>query len=382
MQNSLENLQKIRQTQSVRIVGMMTGTSADALDVCLVEFTGTSRFPTFKIIDSMDCPLPAHFSDAFKKPLSLTVSAATDLSFQLGEWYAEQLAQTNWAFDLIASHGQTLVHAPPKYTLQIGEPGYLAAKCHKPVVFDFRTQDVVLGGQGAPLIPIVDEFLFRDDSEVRAALNIGGIANMTLLPVKSDSRPVIAWDTGPGNTLIDRAMMTWTKGNEAFDRDGQNARSGKIDQSLLSWLHVNPYCQKIPPKSAGQEQFGISFFNEILDRTSPTSNQDWQNLMATLTEFTVDSIASEIHRFGHEYPFPTRLFVGGGGVHNNFMLERLQNHLAGVTIERVNLAGITADNKEAFGFAYLGYLWLRQMTGNLPGVTGAKRATILGKLSL
>jgi len=382
MQNSLKNLEKLRCSDTVRIVGMMTGTSADGLDLCLVEFSGTTRFPTFEVLESTTCPLPSHFSDAFKRPLELTVSTATNLSFRLGEWYAKQLISTKWKFDLIASHGQTLVHAPPQYTLQIGEPGFMAEQLKTPVVFDFRSQDVVLGGQGAPLIPVVDEFLFRDETEVRAALNIGGIANITLLPTKADSRPVIAWDTGPGNTLIDRAMATWTQGAEAFDRDGAQARKGVVNESLLDWLNAIPYCSKMPPKSAGQEQFGIPFFNEIFRQSAPKSDRDWQNLMATLTEFTVESIAREFRRFEDHYPTPTRLFIGGGGASNVYMMERLQHHLPTVVLEPVNLSGITSDNKEAFGFAYLGYLWLRQLPGNLPAVTGAKHAVILGKLCM
>ena len=382
MPNALEKLIRLYQVERVKIVGMMTGSSADGLDLCLVEFTGRDQFPEYKVLDAREFPLPPEFGSAFKRPLELSTSESTNLSFKLGKWYAEQVAGCGWAFDLIASHGQTLVHAAPRYTLQIGEPGYLAARFNRPVIFDFRTRDVVMGGQGAPLIPIVDELLFRHATESRLGLNIGGIANITLLPPKNSPLPVIAWDTGPGNTLLDRTMMTWTQGEQAFDPNGENARAGRINQALLEWLRQHPYCGKKPPKSAGQEEFGIPFFQEIMDRFTPKTAGDWQDLLATLTEFTSVCIAGELKRFGRDYPTFKRLFIGGGGSRNVFMMERLRALLPQLEIESVNLAGIDSDNKEAFGFAYLGYLWLRQLPGNLPSVTGARKPVVLGKLCI
>lgn len=373
---------QLRRTDRVRIVGMMTGTSADGLDLCLVEFTGMDRFPEYRVVETREMALPAELSAAFKRPLELSLSQAAELSFRLGEWYAEQILSCEWEFHLIASHGQTLVHAPPRYTLQIGEPGYMAQRLKKPVVYDFRTADVVLGGQGAPLIPVVDEYLYRHGEEARLCLNIGGIANMTLLPPKGHTLPVIAWDTGPGNTLMDRAMVTWTEGKLSYDPDGKNARAGRVNQTLLEWLFQHPYCEKRPPKSAGQEEFGNPFFQKIINQFSPHNAGDWQNLLATLTEFTTRCISVDLERFGADYPAFERLFVGGGGSRNVYLMERLQKMLPRVTIEPVKEAGVTQDNKEAFGFAYLGYLWLRQLSGNLPSVTGAREAAVLGKLCL
>jgi len=378
----LANLTALSQSESVKILGLMTGTSADGLDLCLVHFSGWNRYPNFTVLAAKEVKLPPGLANAFKRPLKLSASEAAGLSFELGLWYAESVMPAGWDFDLIASHGQTLVHAPPAYTLQIGEPAFLSAQTGKPVIFDFRTADVARGGQGAPLIPIVDDFLFRDLAETRVCLNLGGIANVTVLPTASSELPIIAWDTGPGNTLLDRAMVTWSKGESTFDRNGNAGRSGHIDPKLLGWLEQHPYFLKKPPKSAGQEEFGEDFFQGILSQFAPAGTNDWQKLLATLTEFTVVRIAAELRKFARAY-FPIhRLLVSGGGVKNIYLMERLRLALPEIKIEPVRISGITTGNKEAFGFAYLGYLWLRQLTGNLPGVTGAGEAVVLGKLCL
>jgi len=366
--------------ESMTILGLMSGTSADGLDICLVRFSGRDRYPKYKVLKKDFIAYPEAFSSAFKNPLQLTGHEIAFWHMEWGRWAGSVLKNYKEDHDLIANHGQTLLHNPPDYTLQIGEATCMAQACGKPVVYDFRTADVCLGGQGAPLIPIVDDYLLRRDKESVVALNMGGIANLTFLPSRQSNSSILAWDTGPANTLIDKAITDFTKGKENYDNEGRYARSGNVNNELLKRLLKHPYYERNIPKSAGQEQFGSAYYHAIKEDVNPQSKDDWHDLICTLTELTARTIAGDIQERLPAKPSIDRLYASGGGAENVFLMERLQKLLSGIAIEKFELPGIDSSSKEAFGFAYLGYLFVRGLSGNIPSVTGASHETVLGKI--
>ena len=376
----MKNINELLQKEQLRIMGLMTGTSADELDMCLVEFSGKDKYPKFKIISSKNIKMPSKLSERFKNPQDLSGSEVASLHFELGRFISDQIKNEKKQIDLVASHGQTLFHDPPNYTFQIGEPSYIVNELNIPVIYDFRTMDVVNGGQGAPLIPIVDEYLFTDDDDTVATLNLGGIANITIIPPKNSSKSTIAWDTGPANMLIDKAVLAFTSNKEKYDKDGKYASQGKVNNELLKWLMNNEYFNRKLPKSTGQEEFGRTYFNKIIEKFQPQTRDEWLSLITTLTLFTVRSISVEFNRESEKYSKVKTMYMSGGGSNNNFIVENLRKKLSDINIKILSEKSITADNKEAFGFAYLGYLFIRRIPGNVPSVTGAKKESVLGKI--
>jgi len=376
----MKNINELLQKEQLRIMGLMTGTSADELDMCLVEFSGKDKYPKFKIISSKNIKMPSKLSERFKNPQDLSGSEVASLHFELGRFISDQIKNEKKQIDLVASHGQTLFHDPPNYTFQIGEPSYIVNELNIPVVYDFRTMDVVNGGQGAPLIPIVDEYLFTDDDDTMATLNLGGIANITIIPPKNSSKSTIAWDTGPANMLIDKAVLAFTSNKEKYDKDGKYASQGKVNNELLKWLMNNEYFNRKLPKSTGQEEFGRTYFNKIIEKFQPQTRDEWLSLITTLTLFTVRSISVEFNRESEKYSKVKTMYMSGGGSNNNFIVENLRKELSDINIKILSEKSITADNKEAFGFAYLGYLFIRRIPGNILSVTGAKKDCVLGKI--
>ncbi|MCF6239597.1 MAG: anhydro-N-acetylmuramic acid kinase, partial [Candidatus Marinimicrobia bacterium] len=250
----------IRTKARLRILGLMTGSSADGLDVCLVEFSGKDRKPAFKVLYSSEIPYPETFHYSLRNPLELSNGEIEILDGELGKWFASEIDSLNLEFDAIASHGQTIKHEPPNFSLQIGDPVYMAKQFKVPVIHDFRTADIELGGQGAPLIPIADQYLFQNDHTDILALNIGGIANLTIVPAANKPLPLLAWDTGPGNTLIDKAVRLFSNNKLAYDPAGALAARGRPNIKLLDVLLSHEFYQLKPPRSAGQEQFGDKYF--------------------------------------------------------------------------------------------------------------------------
>jgi anhydro-N-acetylmuramic acid kinase len=376
----MKNINELLQKEQLRIMGLMTGTSADELDMCLVKFSGKDKYPKFKIISSKNIKMPSKLSERFKNPQDLSGSEVASLHFELGRFISDQIKNEKKQIDLVASHGQTLFHDPPNYTFQIGEPSYIVNELNIPVIYDFRTMDVVNGGQGAPLIPIVDEYLFTDNDDTVATLNLGGIANITIIPPKNSSKSTIAWDTGPANMLIDKAVLAFTSNKEKYDKDGKYALQGKMNNKLLEWLMNNEYFNRKLPKSTGQEEFGRTYFNKIIKKFQPQTKDEWLSLITTLTLFTVKSISVEFNRESEKYSKVKTMYMSGGGSNNNFIVENLRKELSDINIKILSEKSITADNKEAFGFAYLGYLFIRRIPGNVPSVTGAKKESVLGKI--
>ena len=323
------------------------------------------------------------------------VAELCHLNFVLGELFAEAALQlmgqagvTSEHLLCIASHGQTVWHQPDpiqwqghavRSTLQIGEPAVIAQRTGVPVVGDFRVSDVAAGGQGAPLVPYVDYLLLRHPSEGRIVLNIGGIANLTALPANASPGEVLAFDTGPGNALINVAMEIASGGRYRYDPDGSFAQRHPVREEWLNELLQHPYFAQQPPKSTGRETFGDAMVRRLMRRYQ-VSNAEL--LVPTLTELTARTVVDGIRRFVLSRMQAVRLIVSGGGVHNRTLMKRLRDLLPELQVETSERFGIHPDAKEAVAFAVLGYQRMRGRTNNLPSATGAQRAVVMGKLCL
>ena len=354
-------------------LGLISGTSADGVDAALVDFeSGKTR-----IVGTYFQPFT---QDLREKIFSLTIDGESEiqklgqLDIELGKIFAdtalhllEKEAIDAMNVKAIGSHGQTIRHSPPQFTLQIADPNMIAELTGITTVADFRRRDIALGGQGAPLVPAFHHYAFFDEQISRAIINIGGIANVTFL---TTSDIVTGFDTGPGNGLLD-AWISKIK-NVPFDEQGNWAAQGKISQPLLKLFLEDPYFRLDPPKSSGREYFNLSWLQEKLKifghDIHPTDVQ------ATLVELTVQTILNAIKNKTSS----CEIIMCGGGVKNNFLMSRLQILAAPIQISTTNHFGIDPDWVEAIAFAWLAKQTLNKRNGNIPSVTGAKKAVILG----
>ena len=383
------------------VIGLISGTSADGVDAALVRVIG-DKPKRVETLAFTTLPYPAKIRKAV-----LEVSHNGDietlcwLNFALGELFAEAALKVieiagvdRKRVQLIGSHGQTVRHLPPNRkhrttqslsrigTLQIASPAVIAMKTGIPVVSDFRAKDMAVGGQGAPLVPLVDWLLLRHSRKTRIALNIGGIANLTVLPARAKASDVLAFDTGPGNMLIDGAVRHFSGGALNYDRNGEWARQGRVDKNLLRWLMSHPFLRQSPPKSTGREMFGDAFLREVLERAKLLGLTE-RDTVATLTAFTAESIADAIRRFVlPKFERVDELIVSGGGANNPILMAMLHEKLPRVKIRRSDELGINADAKEAIAFAVLAHRTVMGLAGNLPSATGAKMPVILGSVTL
>jgi len=354
----------------VRVAGVMSGTSLDGIDVAVVEIRGR-RIET---IGFQSTPYP----EAIRAALLGELDAAriSRLNFHLGGLYARAVLRAIQQFgpvELIGSHGQTIFHEGRSNTLQIGEAAVLAQASGVPVISNFRARDIAAGGEGAPLVPYVDYLLFRHPRRTRVALNIGGIANITVIPPASPPHKVIAFDTGPGNMVIDALASEYTRGRQNYDRDGRIAASGKIDHKLLDALLTDSYYRRRPPKSAGREQYGADFVARL-----KRSKRPLPDLIATATALSAATIAGAMRQIS---PSPADLIVSGGGAHNPQILKYLAAFLPGVDMATSERYGIDPDAKEAIAFAVLAHETWRRRPSNLPSATGARHAVVLGSIT-
>jgi anhydro-N-acetylmuramic acid kinase len=348
----------------MRVAGIMSGTSLDGIDVAIVDITG-KRINT---VAHSTTP----YSDAVRQRILKAASPAdiSRLNFELGELYAKAVIKACKrakipveSLDLIGSHGQTIYHEGSRNTLQIGEAAVIAERLGVPVVSDFRTRDIAAGGQGAPLVPFVDVLLFSTPNKRRVALNIGGIANITILPCG------IAFDTGPGNMVIDQLVDRLTQGKQRFDRNGAIAAKGHINRPLLDALLADKYYKAKPPKTAGREQYGSSFVDRLIATGLPL-----EDLIATATALTAATIARAV-------PPKNEVIAAGGGTHNRQFMAQLAAFLPNSRVTTTAEFGIDPDAKEAIAFAILAHRTWHHGTGNLPAATGARRPVILGKVT-
>jgi anhydro-N-acetylmuramic acid kinase len=345
----------------------MSGTSLDGIDVAVVEIGGR-RVETIGFVCTP-------YSEAIRSAI-LGVDRPKGLSylnFQLGELYAHAVLRAVRRYgpvELIGCHGQTIYHEGGAHTLQIGEAAVVAERTGVPVVSNFRARDIAAGGEGAPLVPYVDYLLFRHPKRARIALNIGGIANIAAIPAGAAPGDVVAFDTGPGNMVIDALAREM---GMPCDRGGKIAASGRVDRALLDELLADPYYRRQPPKSAGREQYGAEFVARMKKSGAPIPD-----LIATATVLTAATVAMGVGRPGS---CPTDLIVSGGGVHNPQIMAHLAGFLPGVTISTSTDHGIDADAKEAIAFAVLAYQTWRKKASNLPSATGARHAVVLGNIT-
>jgi anhydro-N-acetylmuramic acid kinase len=381
------------------VLGMMSGTSADGIDVALARISGTPTKLNAKLLGHESVKFP----EALRKEIlrvaeqhAISVGALSQLNFRLGELFASAALVACHKFrvspkriSLIGSHGQTIFHQgrPISFfgsltasTLQIGEPSVIAARTRITTVGDFRPADIALGGQGAPLVPYVDYLLYRHAKLGRVSLNLGGIANITVLPRACKPRHVFAFDTGPANMLIDALVSHFTRGRRRFDKNAQLALDGRSNPALLDELLRDPYLRVAPPKSTGREYYGHAYLKKILalgrrHRAKPN------DLIRAATIFTALSVVDALNRFVLRKTKIDQLIVSGGGARNPLILAQLSAALPGIEVLPSSKLGIPEDAKEAFAFALLAYETFHQRPSNLPSATGASGSAILGKIS-
>jgi anhydro-N-acetylmuramic acid kinase len=353
------------------VAGVMSGTSLDGIDVAIVEL------PRVETIGFLSTPYGA---DVRAKILAVsntttTTAAISELNYELAELYARVVLRAVGRYGpvkLIGCHGQTVYHSGRSNTMQLGEPAVLAERTGVPVVSNFRARDIAAGGQGAPLVPYVDYLLFRHAKRSRVALNIGGIANITVIPAGGAADEVVAFDTGPGNMVIDALVREYTKGKQGFDRGGKIAASGRVDRGLLDELLADRYYRAAAPKSAGREQYGVEFVARMKKSKLPLPD-----LIATATALTAATISKAVAQVGQV----DDLIVSGGGVHNRVLMNQVAAFLPGVAVATSSDYGVDADAKEAIAFAILAHETWRGRPSNLPSATGARRAVVLGSIT-
>lgn len=385
--------------KAMGVIGLMSGTSADGIDVALAEISGAPPHLHARLLNFAAVPFPRNVRETILRIANGARTSTEELSqlnFLLGELFADaartacnQFRVPLKSISLIGSHGQTVFHqgVPTQSvgsrriasTLQIGEPAVIAARTGITTIADFRPADLAVGGQGAPLVPFVDYLLYANPRVGRVALNIGGISNVTVIPAGARPSDVFAFDTGPGNMVVDALIQHFTRGRAAFDKNANLARQGKVLPELLNSLLADPYFRQRPPKSAGREQFGDAYADRIISfgrkhRAKPA------DLVRTATILTPLTIVDAWHRFIAPRADVKQLIVAGGGAHNPLMLAQLAAALRVVAVTTSAALGVLEDGKEAYAFAILAYETFHGRPVNLPSATGARRPAILGKV--
>lgn len=380
------------------VLGLMSGTSADGIDVALVKISGAPPRINAKLVDFAALPFPDKVRAQVLRIAEgepVPSGEISQLNFHLGGIFAgacldacRQFRISPRKIALIGSHGQTIFHqgAPSNYhgariasTLQIGEPAVIAARTGITTVGDFRPADMAVNGQGAPLVPFVDYVLYRDAKRGRVALNLGGIGNITVIPRKAKPREVIAFDTGPGNMVIDALVKRFTRGAQSFDRDARIAQRGSYLPRLINALMRDPYLRKAPPKTAGREQYGHVFVNQLIQQGRAERAKP-EDLVRTATIFTAFSVIDALHRWVLPKTQIPQLVVSGGGVHNPLIMAQLAAALPNIDVIPSSRLGVPEDAKEALAFAILAHETFQHRASNLPSATGARCPAILGKI--
>jgi anhydro-N-acetylmuramic acid kinase len=371
------------------VLGLMSGTSVDGIDAAVVQFTeGDAATLDMRILAVSEHPMPPHVRrDALAviPPGRGSARRLTALDFDLGEAFAEAaraaIDAAGHTPDLIASHGQTVYHliegGRARATMQLGQPAVIAERTGVTVAADFRTRDVAAGGEGAPLVSLLDVLLFRHPSANRVSQNIGGIGNCTVLPAGQKMSDAFAFDTGPGNSLIDHAVDALTGGRLTYDKDGEWAARGAVSGALLDELLAHPYYAAPPPKTTGKELFGPAYAREVIGRGRAMGLDD-DDIVATLTMLTARTIADAYRQFAGPVD---EIIVGGGGLYNPTLMRMFSNLLPGVPLRPADAFGVPAAGKEAIAFALMGYQLVHGRPGNVPSCTGAARAVPLGSLT-
>jgi anhydro-N-acetylmuramic acid kinase len=386
-------------TKPTLVLGLMSGTSADGIDVALARISGAPPRLHASLLGHTSSKFPAALRKEILRVAEqhpITAGELSQLNFRLGAVFAEAAVAACRRFRvstkriaLIGSHGQTIFHQgkpvpylgrPTASTLQIGEPSVIAARTGITTVSDFRPADVALGGQGAPLVPYADYLLYHHEQLGRVSLNLGGIANITVIPASAKPEQILAFDTGPANMLIDALVGHFTRGRQRFDKDAHLAETGRAMPALLDELMRDPYLKLTPPKSTGREYYGHSFLKKVL-ALGKNHHAKPRDLIRAATIFTALSVVDALNRFVLRKTKIHQLIVSGGGAHNPLLLAQLSAALGNIEILPSSRLGIPQEAKEAFAFALLAYETWHRRPSSLPSATGAHAPAILGKIS-
>ncbi|MDO0924181.1 anhydro-N-acetylmuramic acid kinase [Streptomyces sp. TG1A-8] len=366
----------------MRVIGLMSGTSYDAIEAAAADLTLDGTTLLLRPLGHLCVPYPGTLGDliaATLPPAATTMQAVCALDTGIGQAFAGAAERAlrelcDGTADLVVSHGQTMYHWSEdgivRGTLQLGRPAWIAEATGLPVVSDLRSGDVAAGGQGAPLVGMTDALLLRGLPGTPAALNLGGIANVTVLAPGAEP---LAFDTGPANALLDAAVRHFTDGARTYDEDGRRAAAGRTSPELLRVLLDDPYYRRPAPKSTGKEHFHLPYLRRALDEVSTPAPDD---VLATLTRLTAVTAADACRAHG-----VTELVVSGGGVRNPVLMRMLAEELPGVPLRPSDDLGLPSDAKEALAFAVLGFLTVHGLPGTLPSGTGARRAALLGSIT-
>jgi anhydro-N-acetylmuramic acid kinase len=388
-----------RKERGMLVLGLMSGTSADGIDIALARISGAPPRVKARLLNHTAVKFPAQVRAEILRVAeqrAITAGELSQLNFRLGQLFADAAKTACKRFraavsslDLIGSHGQTIFHqgvpanylgAPTNSTLQIGEAAVIAARTGVITVADFRPADMAVGGQGAPLVPYADYLLYSDRKLGRASLNLGGIANVTVIPAGAARDRVFAFDTGPANMLIDALVAGFTRGRMKFDVGARMALAGRAIPALLDELMRDPYLKKAPPKSTGREYYGGDYVKRVLAlgrryRAKPN------DLIRSVTIFTALSVVDALNRFVTPKTKLDQLIVSGGGARNPLIMAQLGAALPGVELLPSSRVGVPEEAKEAFAFALLAYETFHERAGNVFSATGASGPAILGKVS-
>ena len=387
-------------TEPIRVVGLMSGTSADRIDAVLVEISeqpglrpqlqpgllpGTLSIRTLAYANTpFDAELRERVFELFSPPSS-TVDKICRMNVVLGEAFAQAALGVIQSaglspkdVHLVGSHGQTIQHMPACHaTLQIGEAAVIAQRTGITTVSNFRARDMAVGGEGAPLVPYFDWLVFRHPGRTRVLQNIGGIANMTVLPAGCGLEDVYAFDNGPGNMIIDYMANTLTAGRLHYDEDGAVAGAGKVNHELLGQLMEHPFILRLPPKTSGREEFGAQFAHDLILRWRRAGLAD-EDMMATAAAFTAEAVAWHLKKYVIPRSGLGEVIVSGGGAFNPVLVQMIRDRVAPVPVACADEYGVSSDAKEAIAFAVLAYETMRGRPANVPGATGAAESVVLG----
>ena len=381
----------------MKIIGLMSGTSMDGLDIALCEIK-REESKKIRLINFQNLSYPKNLKERLDEILIHKKSETEEiakLNIDLGFFYGNSVNNfisgnnlKKHEIKLIGSHGQTIFHKSKKktgnvtLTLQVGDGAIISKVTGIPVVSDFRMDDIAVFGEGAPLTPYFHYYFFKDLEKPVSIVNIGGISNITFIPYKNRREEnVIAFDTGPGNSLIDLAMGKFLPElNINFDENGEIASKGKINRTLLHDLLSDEYFTIPPPKSTGREQFGYNIIKKIYDDYKMMKSKD---ILSTLTEFTAISIHDSYKNFIEPVEKIEELFITGGGAYNNYLVNRIKNKFQNITVKTLEEIGLNSDAMEAMAFAFFAYqTFIKRSPITIPSVTGAKKAVVSGKISL
>lgn len=374
-------------------VGLMSGTSLDGVDASLVEIEGFGEKTEIRVIKSISLPYDSSLKERLLEIMNVETSDVEKLcsmNYEISYLFAKAVKEVCKKagiplerLDIIGSHGQTVYHLPQptppfvRSTLQIGDPAIIAYETNTLVVSNFRAMDMAAGGEGAPLIPYIDWLLFKSDDKGRILQNIGGIGNCTVLKRNGQKEEMIAFDTGPGNMIIDELCRTLK--NIPYDKNGTIAARGTVHHDLVHEWMQHDYFKKLPPKSTGRELFGKNYTLKIIKKYPNLSAED---LIATATYFTAYSIVKAYHDFVFPHYEIDEIIISGGGGNNPTLIKMIQDLIPEKHVMTIDKLGITTDEKEAVGFAILANEYIHQQKANIPQATGAKEAVLLGQITL